>query len=129
MIEYSSIKHNYQNHKDIHNKLYAILSSEFKTADFRKVMKRSILNYRSDKGLSLSKEAFEILKEKDIYRFSKFPFDVKFFDSKYLLLLDQAISPYYIDTDKSIWISDEMQVFQYSMTNDLQDFLNSLKAG
>lgn len=116
------------NHEQAHKKIYSVLSSEFMIQDERRVLKRAITNYRIGKGLSLSEEGFKILKEHNTFNFSNFPFNT-YINSKIQTLLDQAESPYYIDENNTIWLSDETQIMQYSLTDDLDEFLKSLETG
>jgi len=128
MIDFNkSSKYDYSTHKEIHQIIYNILAPEFNIRDFRRVLKRAVVNYRCDKGIALSREGFEILKEKGPWKFCQFPFEIKFFDSKFMLILDQASSPYFIDSNKTLWLSDEIQITQFSLTDNQNEFLNSLK--
>lgn len=91
-----------------------------------KVVRKSLKNYRQGKGMSLTTDAYQFLKNKPHYSFMKFEMKADL-DSRQLVWLDKhSETPYYIGRTY-IYLSDPMHQFNFSMGETLDDFIDYLK--
>lgn len=113
------------------NETHAFLIEKLKDAfpdatSDRELLKLALRNYRKDKGMSLTFEAFKYLESNDIYSFEKLS-RPNYLNSRELVLFDTlSTTPYYIGIN-FIYISDELHSFTLNMVDNFDDFLNYLK--
>lgn len=92
----------------------------------RAVLQKALKNFRGDKGMSLSYDAFNHLNDNKIYDFMKFN-KPKFLQSRELMWFDKkSTSPYYIQ-GKYIYLSDEVHSFTFELIQNIDDFVAFLK--
>lgn len=91
----------------------------------RSLLHEYFYNYRCDKGLRLSISGIDIIKDLSDYKWLEIPLE-RFIESREFTIIDLGSkSPYYIK-DKSLYISDENLIIYWSLSNNLDQFLNMI---
>lgn len=114
------------------NKTHAFLIDKLKDAfpdasTDRELLLLALRNYRKDKGMSLTFEAFQYLDNSKTYIFEQIP-RPSYLNSRETVLLDKySDSPYYIGKN-FIYITDDMQIFAFQMADTFEQFMAYMKA-
>ena len=92
----------------------------------RDILKCALRNYRKDKGMSLTFEAFRYLDSNKIYSFEQIS-RPDYLNSREIVLFDTlSTTPFYIGKNH-IYITDELHVFTFTMVDNFEDFVKYLK--
>lgn len=114
------------------NQTHAFLIEKLKDAfpdakTDRDILRSALRNFRKDKGMSLTFEAFQYLDNAKIYIFEQIP-RPNYLNSRETVLLDKySDTPYYIGKTH-IYITDDMQIFAFNMADTFEKFMEYMNA-
>src|SRR5574343_484878 len=109
-----------------HSELYEKLKPKYPNLNQQELLRVSLKNYRTGKGLNLEYDAFKYLNDNKAYDFTKFP-KPPYLSSRDLVILDQfSTMPYFMDKN-DIWVSEYCHITTLSLVSSFYDFLNLIK--
>ena len=104
-------------HTTAHNTFYNKVQHLFVGLSVSAVLRKCFSNYRDDRGLCLSRDAFSLCKQQKYYKFEPIARPPKF-DSRHISLLDKlTTSPFYINK-RTVYITDEDILFDLTLSGD-----------